>query len=97
MQLTRFSGPAPRAKAAAADRARTTVSGYINENRQHVIARTGFPSSTFPGQIIYKLRCADCDTTYGSNGCDIHKRRCPHCQQGTKGEPLRDPNPSLFD
>jgi hypothetical protein len=97
MRLTGYSGAGARSAGGASERARTTVSGYVNENRQEVLARTGFPSATFPGQTIYKLRCEYCRGEYGSNGCDNHKRRCPFCQQGAKGEVLRESAPSLFE
>ena len=75
----------------------TTTPGYANENGQSVIRDTGFPSETFNGQRIYHMRCARCGGEYGSNGCDVHLRRCPGCQGGSKGEPLPVPGPSLFD
>jgi hypothetical protein len=77
--------------------AKTTIPGYRNLHGQEVIARTGFPSSTFPGQTIYSLRCIHCNHTYGSNGCDIHKRLCPSHQNGAKGEPIpSELPPNLF-
>ena len=94
MHLTPSPGKATRV---AADPARTTVPGYVNSNGQTVIAKTGTPSTSFPGQTIYELRCGSCGTAYGANGCDIHARRCPHCQEGVKGEPLRERPALLFD
>jgi len=38
----------------------TTTPGYKNKHGQIVIARTGFPSESFPGQTIYHLRCSHC-------------------------------------
>jgi hypothetical protein len=77
-------------------RFRTTDPGYTNQHGQTVISRTGFPSETFPGQTIYHLRCSHCSHDYGSNGKDIHLRRCPRHQDGARGEPLRTPPPNLF-
>jgi hypothetical protein len=79
-------------------RFQTTDPGYKNKHGQIVVARTGFPSESFPGQTIYRLRCnrTSCNHEYGANGCDIHNRRCPRCQNGVKGEPLRTPSPNLF-
>lgn len=77
-------------------RFQTTDPGYKNKHGQIVISRTGFPSESFPGQTIYHLRCGHCLRDYGSNGKDIHLRRCPYHQDGAKGEPLREPAPSLF-
>lgn len=65
-------------------RFKTTDPGYRNPHGQIVIARTGFPSESFPGQTIYHLRCAHCPHNYGANGCDIHKRLCPRHQNGVK-------------
>ena len=77
-------------------RFRTTDPGYRNPNHQEVLQNTGFPSDSFPGQKIYRLRCNGCSHEYGSNGCDIHIRRCPSCQQGARGEQLHEPSPTLF-
>ena len=74
----------------------STTPGYENRNGQRVIASTGFPSETFPGQTVYRMRCVHCQHEYGSNGCDIHLRRCPRHQDGTRGERLREAAPSLF-
>jgi len=74
----------------------STTPGFRNKNGQEVIASTGFPSETFPGQTIYRMRCVHCAHEYGSNGVDIHSRRCPRHQDGAKGEPLREAPPSLF-
>jgi len=68
-------------------RFQTTDPGYRNKHGQTVIARTGFPSESFPGQTIYHLRCGHCGHDYGSNGSDIHKRRCPATRMGPKGNP----------
>jgi hypothetical protein len=77
-------------------RFQTTDPGYKNKHGQIVIARTGFPSESFPGQTIYHMRCSHCSHDYGSAGKDIHLRRCPRHQNGIKGEPLRTPPPNLF-
>jgi hypothetical protein len=94
MQLTRYAGKARRV---AVSGARTTLPGFENANRQRVMSQTGAPSTTFAGQVIYKLKCGACGFEYGSNGCDVHKRRCPQCQDGAVGEPLRAESPSLFE
>jgi hypothetical protein len=74
----------------------TTTPGFVNPNRQCVIARTGAPSRTRASQTIYHLRCALCQHNYGCNGLDIKDRLCPACQSGSPAEPLREPAPSLF-
>jgi hypothetical protein len=98
MRLTSPTGKLPRSRTStpATSRSLTTAPGFRNTNHQQVIERTGFPSTTFPGQTIYRLKCQACTHEYGSNGTDIHTRRCPKCQNGTPGEPLRDKQPSLF-
>ncbi len=68
----------------------TTCPGYTNANRQTVVGATGAPSTSFAGQSIYKMLCTLCENSYGSNGCDTHHRRCPACQNGGPGEPLRE-------
>ena len=77
-------------------RAATAEPGFRNTNHQVVIARTGAPSTSRDRQVIYHLRCAACGHDYGCNGLDIKTRRCPRCQSGTPGEPLREPQPGLF-
>jgi hypothetical protein len=74
----------------------TTTPGYKNKHGQIVIARTGFPSETSPGQTIYHLRCSHCRHDYGSAGKSIYLRRCPIHQDGAKGEPLRAAPANLF-
>ena len=62
MRLTAFTGGKKRGSGfggAKVDQ-RTTVPGYVNGNRQEVMARTGFGSASFPGQTIYKMRCGVC-------------------------------------
>lgn len=73
----------------------TTTPGHTNPNGQVVIAATGAPSTLRDRQSIYHLRCTHCRHDYGCNGMDIKDRRCPNCQSGTPGEPLRDPAPTL--
>ena len=75
----------------------TTLPGFENKHGQVVIRDTGFPSETFPGQRVYELRCRHCNHHYGSNGCDVHLRRCPSHQRGTPGERLREAPARLFD
>ena len=81
----------PRSGAAlrSAPRALTAEPGTRNPNGQIVVARTGAPSTTRDRQVIYHLRCTACAHDYGCNGMDIKARRCPRCQNGAPGEPLR--------
>ena len=59
----------------------TTTPGFENPKRQRVIRRTALEGN-LPGVRVYVVRCSDCGIEYGANGCDIHIRRCPHCQSG---------------
>jgi hypothetical protein len=94
----KLSAP-PRRGISASQRpnARTTAPGFRNPNHQIVIASTGAPSTTRDNQTIYHLRCEGCSHNYGCNGLDIKERRCPSCQSGAPGEPLRERAPTLFD
>ncbi len=93
MELRAFYGVGRRTRPSAA---RTTIPGFVNPNRQEVMANTGAPSPSFAGQVIYKLRCRHCQAEYGANGCDVHHRRSPQCQGGGPGEGLREPAAGLF-
>ena len=88
----------PRAGSSVRSSARSATAepGFRNTNHQVVIARTGAPSTSRDRQVIYHLRCAGCGHDYGCNGLDIKARRCPRCQSGAPGEPLREAPPTLF-
>jgi hypothetical protein len=77
-------------------RAITTEPGYRNGKGQVVIESTGARSTSHPNQTIYRLRCGKCEHEYGASGIDIHERCCPVCQNGKKGEPLREAAPKLL-
>ena len=62
----------------------TTRVGHRNENAQEVIRKTRAVGNV-PGQRIFVLRCSKCGYVYGTNGSDIHLRRCPSCQDGAPG------------
>lgn len=96
LKLTSYRGKERRPTGGASLGARTTVPGFVNAKGQQVVERTGARSTTFPGQIIYRMKCRGCSHEYGSNGCDIHARSCPSCQQGTAGEPLTEKPAGLF-
>lgn len=67
----------------------TTAPGYRNADGQEVIRKTNMPG-TSPNQRLYVMRCSHCGHEYGSNGCDIHSRRCHVCQDGPPGLPVSD-------
>ena len=62
----------------------TSEPGYCNRNNQEVIRNTGL-QGTDHLQYIYEMVCRNCGRRYGSNGSDIHERRCPNCQKGKPG------------
>ncbi len=66
----------------------TTVPGYENRNRQTVVRATGLAGNDHL-QRVSELRCGDCGHSYGSNGSDNHQRKCPNCQGGAPGLPLK--------
>lgn len=98
MRLTPPSGSPGRARGPRTGvRTPTTEPGFCNPNRQGVERATGAPSATRAAQTVYALRCGDCGHRYGCNGLDIKERRCPACQGGVAGEPVREVPPTLFD
>jgi len=69
---------------------RITRIGYTNSHSQKVRRKTNLPCSS-PDQRVFVMRCGDCGHEYGSEGCDIHRVRCPRCQGGQPGLPTRRP------
>ena len=67
---------------------RTTQIGHRNEHGQIVVAKT-LMQGTKPFERIFILRCEGCGYEYGTDGCDIHARRCPACQDGGPGVTMR--------
>mgnify|MGYP001558790086 CR=1 FL=1 len=66
----------------------TTEPGYENRNGQVVVEDTGL-EGTDHMQRVYRLRCSQCGLEYGANGSDNFQRRCPGCQGGAPGLPVR--------
>jgi hypothetical protein len=94
MELTgQTTGAKPRMRSSDGT---TTIPGFVNRNKQKVIEATGLASSTHPNQRIYHMKCEKCGLEYGANGADIHLRRCPNHDNGTKGEPLPKKSSPLF-
>jgi hypothetical protein len=58
--------------------------GYYNPNGQQCCGHCGV-SGTDHGQYAYKTECTICGYVYGTNGSDMHERRCPECQKGAPG------------
>ncbi len=69
---------------------KTTDVGFINRNRQLVMEKTSDPGNDH-NQRIYVIGCLnpECRHEYGVNGSDIFQRRCPNCQGGKPGLPVR--------
>jgi PHP family Zn ribbon phosphoesterase len=68
---------------------KTTTPGYVNHpHGQVVIRNTGLPGNDH-GQYVYQLGCSHCGHVYGANGSDIFERRCPECQGGRPGLPIK--------
>jgi hypothetical protein len=61
-----------------------TTIGFRNREGQQVIRKTAREGSV-PGQRVFILHCTVCDHEYGADGCDIHDRLCPKCQDGPPG------------
>ena len=63
--------------------------GDVNPNGQQLVRRTDARSTTHPFATIWAMRCQGCGREYGSNSCDAHIRRCPHCDpSAAAGEPI---------
>lgn len=73
----RTPGPIRRPKAGGS----WTDAGTVNPNGQRNEGVLGV-SGNHPNQRAYRMTCTLCQREYASNGCDIHIRRCPGCQQG---------------
>lgn len=70
----------------------TTQVGYVNRNQQRCHGHCG-RAGTDHNQLAYRLECTVCENVYGTNGSDVHLRRCPACQGGAPGIPhLREAN-----
>lgn len=95
MRLTRPTGRGVATR--SGPRTPTTEPGFANPHRQVVERATGQPSAVRDHQVVYALRCRDCEFVYGCNGLDIKERCCPRCQGGVAGEPLPERSPGLFD
>src|SRR5438105_416920 len=69
---------------------KSTDVGFVNRNRQLVMRKTSQPGNDH-NQRIYVLGCLnpECRHEYGVNGSDIFQRKCPNCQGGRPGLPVR--------
>jgi hypothetical protein len=58
---------------------RITAIGFRNREGQEVVLKTAREGVT-PDQRVFVLRCSVCGHEYDCDGCDIHDRLCPKCQ-----------------
>jgi hypothetical protein len=58
--------------------------GCINGNGQRCCGHCGV-AGTDHLQFAYKVECTRCGYVYGSNGTDMHARKCLVCQLGAAG------------
>jgi len=60
---------------------KTTQIGYINTNNQQVLGSINL-DETDKKKVIFKLCCGHCNEVYGAKTSEIHRRKCPTCQEG---------------
>jgi len=64
------------------------ASGDINQNNQ-VLLRTTAERGTDHNARVWVLKCRRCSNIYGSNSTDAWERKCPKCQKGKAGLPIK--------
>jgi hypothetical protein len=84
----RFAARVASTAAALAATDRATTRGFVNRNGQEVVRAVDVPGTEHP-QRVYELLCRTCGHHYGSRGSDNFDRKCPDCQHGAPGLPLR--------
>ncbi len=60
---------------------KTTKINYENSNKQKVLGSRNL-DTTDKQQVTYKMSCGDCGEIYGAKTSEIHRRKCPVCQEG---------------
>jgi hypothetical protein len=65
----------------------TTKPGYVNPNGQITIRNMNQPGNDHL-QFAYQVACSKCGNNYGTNGSDLHDRKCPKCQAGRPSLPV---------
>ena len=60
---------------------KTTQIGYVNSNNQKVLGTRNL-NATDKKNVTFKISCGDCDEVYGAKTSEIHRRKCPTCQEG---------------
>nr|WP_321526622.1 hypothetical protein [uncultured Cohaesibacter sp.] len=87
-QLRRGTSKKVRNTASRASNSLTTCPGLTNRNNQTVIRKTDLAGNDH-NQVIYIIECQNCGKRYGSNGSGIFQRRCPECDNGQPGLPIK--------
>jgi hypothetical protein len=60
---------------------KTTQIGYKNTNNQQVLGSKNL-DETDKKNVIFELCCGHCNEVYGAKTSEIHRRKCPKCQEG---------------
>jgi len=60
---------------------KTTQIGYENSNNQKVLGSRNL-DKTDNKKVTYKMACGHCGEIYGAKTAEIHRRKCPACQDG---------------
>lgn len=60
---------------------KTTQIGYENSNNQKVLGSRNL-DTTDKKSVTYKMACGSCGERYGAKTSEIHRRKCPVCQDG---------------
>jgi hypothetical protein len=60
---------------------KTTQIGYENSNNQKVLGSRNIGVNNNKN-VSYKMVCGHCGELYGAKTSEIHRRKCPYCQEG---------------
>ena len=60
---------------------KTTQIAYENSNNQKVLGSRNL-DATDKQKVTYKMVCGNCGEVYGAKTAEIHRRKCPACQEG---------------
>ncbi|MCJ8321551.1 MAG: DUF1353 domain-containing protein [Colwellia sp.] len=68
-------------KTFASGTTKTTQIGYENSNNQKVLGSRNL-DATDKKNVTFKISCGHCNEEYGAKTSEIHRRKCPVCQEG---------------
>ena len=60
----------------------STKPGYVNKNNQEVVEDLGPENATDHCNHVIKMKCLDCDFSYGTNSSNCHQSLCPNPNGG---------------